>query len=469
METKKTPDIRQASLCLLGISLILLSGFTILNASLHILLITALIWVTLIGKQLGYNFSDLKTGMNDGVQKGLGAIYIFILIGMLVAAFIESGTVAYLIYYGLEYLSPSLFLPVSLILCTFMSLATGTAWGTVATAGVVLLEIGTAMDIPLPIVAGVVISGASFGDKMSLISDTTNLAAMSSGTSLYEHIKSMAQTSIPAYLIALGIFTLMGLSFADGSYSTDAITLLQSGLQQTFAINMWALLPIVVLITMSKQRFAPEVAMITSIMVAGLVAVAIQGFAAEQFYASLQYGHQANTGIARLDNLMSRGGIQSMMWTLSLSLIALALGGVLNLLGIVQALLKVLITRIKSGSSLITMTIGTGLFSNMCLGEAYLSIILGGQLYQDAYKEKGLHPSMLSRSLEEGATLTAGLIPWTTAGLFYSATLGLPVHQFAPWALFNLINPILSISLACMGIAVSRTGKHNDSPLQYAT
>ncbi|MGI9276589.1 MAG: Na+/H+ antiporter NhaC [Endozoicomonas sp.] len=456
MQTTETPHFNQALLCFGGIFGLISIGSSLLDVSLHILLIASLAWVSLHAKWLGYSFSNIRQSMNDGIQKGLGAIYIFILIGMLVAAFIESGTVAYLIYYGLEYLSPGLFLPVGLILCTLMSLATGTAWGTVATAGVVLLEIGSALNIPLPIVAGMVVSGASFGDKMSLISDTTNLAAMSAGSRLYEHIKSMSMTSAPSYLITLVAFTFIGLSFTGGSYNAGSATTIQAGLNDSFNIGFWSLLPIITLILLSKMRVAPELAMLSSILAAGLVALATQGVETGQFLSSLQYGHHADTGLESLNNLLNRGGIQSMMWTLSLSLIALALGGVLDRLGILQVLLKALIHRVKRTSSLLATTIGTGVLSNMCLGEAYLSIILGGQLYKKTYTDKGLHPSMLSRSLEQGATLSAGLIPWTTAGLFYAATLGMPVLDFAPWALFNLITPLLSVALASLGIGVYR-------------
>ncbi|WP_062263737.1 Na+/H+ antiporter NhaC [Endozoicomonas arenosclerae] len=470
METTKTPGFSQAALCFGGIFLLISTGIFWLDINLHLLLITALVWACLHGHRLGHSFQSMRSGMSEGIQKGLGAIYIFIIIGMLVAAFIESGTVAWLIYYGLEYLSPGLFLPVSLILCTLMSLATGTAWGTVATAGVVLLEIGSAMNIPLPLIAGVVISGASCGDKMSPVSDTTNLSAMSAGAPLFRHIKVMAWTSTPAYTLTLLTFTLIGFSYTSEPNLPDSIQMMQSALSSSFSISLLAVLPLVVLVICSARRMAPEIAMLASILTAGFVAIAVQGVDVTQFLNSLQGGYKANTELETLNNLLSRGGIQSMMWTLSLCLIALALGGVLNKLGILTALLKGVISRVQSTGSLIATTISTGFLSNMCLGEAYLSIILGGQLYKKAYEKRELDSAMLSRSLEEGATLTTGLIPWTTSGLFYSATLGVSVLEFAPWALFNLLSPMLAIIMVFLGIGIfkkRRTAQANTQDAEY--
>ncbi|MGI9281913.1 MAG: Na+/H+ antiporter NhaC family protein [Endozoicomonas sp.] len=329
--------------------------------------------------------------------------------------------------------------------------------GTVATAGVVLLEVGSAMDIPLPLIAGVVISGASCGDKLSPVSDTTNLSAMSADAPLFKHIRVMAWTSLPAYILALMLFTAIGFSYSVNQNLLGSTRVMQEALSSSFSISLWALLPMAVMVICSQRRMAPEIAMLASIITAGFIALAVQDVSVSHFLNSLQKGHQADTELATLNSLLSRGGIQNRMWTLSLCLIALALGGVLNKVGIVTALLKGVICRVKSTGSLIATIISTGLLSNMCLGEAYLSIILGGQLYKEAYQKRELDPAMLSRSLEEGATLTTALIPWTTAGLFYSATLGVSVLDFAPWALFNLLSPLLAIVMAFLGIGIFKS------------
>lgn len=325
--------------------------------------------------------------MNAGITIAFSAIYIFILIGVLIAAYIQSGTVAALIYYGLEFISPSVFLPAGLILCSFMSLATGTSWGTVGTAGVVLIGVDSAMNIPLPVVAGMVVSGAVFGDKMSPISDTTNLAAMLAKTDLYAHIKSMMFTTGPAYLIALGLYTYLGLSYSDNAMPQETIQTMLTAIDQTFFINLICLLPLVMLLGLSFKKVSAEPAMMISAVVAVLIAVTMQGKGFDAVLSSLWSSDKPQTGVENLDSLLSPGGISSIGWTLFLSLQALALGGILAEFGF----LRVLIVGIVSGrASLVASTIVACIVGNMSMGEAYISIILGGQLYGDAYDDKDI-------------------------------------------------------------------------------
>jgi NhaC family Na+:H+ antiporter len=394
--------------------------------------------------------------MISGIQKGLGAIFIFFLIGILVAALIESGTIGGLIYYGLDLLHPTFFLPAGLVLCSLMSLATGTAWGTIATIGVVLMGLGGALGIPLPLVAGMVVSGASFGDKMSPVSDTTNLAAMSADTDLYSHIKSMMYTTVPTYIISIILFTVFGLYYGGQTLSAEELLTLRQHLDIEFAISPLTLLPLIVLLTLSLKRTPAEVSMLASVGTAVVLAVATQGATITEVLNSLHTGYVASTGLEQLDTLLSRGGITSMMWTMSLALIALSLGGILDRAGFVRVLLSGLLKRIKRSASLIAATISAGVVSNMSMGEGYLSIIFGGQIFKDSFEEDGLEKHMLSRCLEEGATLSTSLIPWTTSGAFITGVLHMSPLEFGPWAFFNYINPLLSIGLAYMGFGIFR-------------
>jgi NhaC family Na+:H+ antiporter len=384
---------------------------------------------------LGFNYEEIKSAMISGIQKGLGAIFIFFLIGILVAALIESGTIGGLIYYGLDLLHPTFFLPAGLVLCSLMSLATGTAWGTIATIGVVLMGLGSALGIPLPLVAGMVVSGASFGDKMSPVSDTTNLAAMSAGTDLYYSGQTLSPEELLTYTQHLEI---------------------------EFAINPLTLLPLFVLLTLSIRRTPAELSMLASVGTAMVLAVAMQDRTIPQVLNSLHTGYVASTGLEQLDTLLSRGGITSMMWTMSLALIALSLGGILDRAGFVRVLLSGMLMRIKRSASLMAATIGAGIVSNMSMGEGYLSIIFGGQIFKDSYEEDGLEKHMLSRCLEEGATLSTSLIPWTTSGAFITGVLNMSPLEFAPWAFFNYINPLLSIGLAYMGFGIFRKTQNSD-------
>jgi len=342
------------------------------------------------------------------------------------------------------------------VLCSLMSLATGTAWGTIATIGVVLMGLGGALGIPLPLVAGMVVSGASFGDKMSPVSDTTNLAAMVADTDLYSHIKSMLYTTVPTYIISLIAFTLVGLYYSGQTLSAQELLTLSQHLEIEFAISPLTLLPLIVLLALSLKRTAAEVSMLASVVTAVMLAVATQDRTFTEVLNSLYTGYVADTGLEQLDTLLSRGGITSMMSTMSLALIALSLGGILDRAGFVRVLLSGVLKRIKRSASLMATTIGTGVVANMSMGEGYLSIIFGGQIFKDSFEEDRLEKHMLSRCLEEGATLSTSLIPWTTSGAFITGVLGMSPLEFAPWTFFNYINPLLSIGLAYMGFGIFR-------------
>lgn len=452
----------QAIVCFGGNFLMISSGLFIFAISLHIVMFFCLIWTALHAWWLGYDFAAIRGMMSTGISNALPAIYIFILIGMVIAAFMQSGTVTALIYHGLNLLSPSLFLAAGLILCSLMSVATGTSWGTAGTLGVVLMGIGSAMEIPLPLVAGMVVAGATFGDKLSPISDTTNLAAMSANTNLYRHIVSMLYTTVPAFVLSLLIFTLLGLRFADNALPEAAIAQMQDALAGQYSLSLVAtLLPLLVMLVMSLRRLPPEISMTASILSAVAVAVLYQDRSLVEVLNSLWSNSPGTTGIESLDSLLGRGGITSMSWTLLLSLLALALGGVLFNAGFLQALLEGIIARVQRTASLIATTIGAGIVGNMGMGEAYISIILNCQLFRKAYEAKGLDNAVLSRSVEEGSTMSTGLIPWTTAGAFYASTLGVPVLDYAPYAFLNYLNPIISIAMASVGIGLLRNSRQN--------
>ena len=456
MKNPREPSFLQSLACFGGVILIVILGLFWLEINLHVLLVIGLIWVAGHASYLGFQFTLIKSAMSAGIGKGLGAIYIFILIGVLIAALIEGGTVGGLIYYGVDLLRPAIFLPAGLILCSLMSLATGTAWGTIGTIGVVLMGLGDVLGIPLPLVAGMVVSGASFGDKMSPVSDTTNLAAMSAETDLYAHIRYMLYTTVPAYIIALFLFTTVGLEYADQALSVQQLNELKEHLAIEFSIGPVTLLPLVVLLVLGIRRVPAEPSMLASIATAIALALTIQGRGITEVLNSLQEGYTSNTDLELLDVLLTRGGIQSMMWTLSLALIALSLGGLLDRSGFVRVLLQGLLSRIKRSATLVAATIGSGVIANMSMGEGYLSIIFGGQIFKDSYDADGLERHMLSRCLEEGATLSTSLIPWTTSGAFCMGALGISPFTFAPWAFFNYINPLLSILLAYMGFGIFR-------------
>ena len=454
MSDVRKPGFAQALLCFGGIIFMIVVGLIVFEVPMHVIIMFCIIWASIHSYSLGYRYAAIKDAMCRGIEKGLGAIFIFILIGVVIAAFLESGTISSIVYYSLDLISPAVFLPASLLICSFMSLAVGTSWGTVGTAGVILIGVGSAMGIPLPIVAGAVVSGATFGDKLSPISDTTNLAAVSGGTDLYKHIKSMLYTTIPTYVICIILFTIIGLNYTADSLSNAEISGFQQAIQANFVVSIWGLLPIVVLFGLSLRKAPAEVAMLGSVTVALILAVVQQERSFLDVLASLQNGYFASTGHEGLDTLVNRGGIQSMMWTLSLTLFALSLGGLLDKMGFLKALLSGILSMIQTTFSVMFATICTGILACASMGESYISIIVTSQLFKKKYEEMKLKPFMLSRSVEESTTMSSPLIPWSTAGAFYFGAMQIPVVDYLPYAFLNILNPIVSLIMTYFGIAV---------------
>jgi len=451
----RRPTLIHALICFLPIIGIISFGLFVFGISLHTLIFLCLIWAVANTTLLGYGYAETQEMMSHAITRALPAIYIFILIGMVIASFMQSGTIAMLIYYGLASLEPSFFLVTGLLLCCLMSLATGTSWGTVGTLGVVFIGIGEALAIPLPIVAGMIVSGATFGDKMSPVSDTTNLAAMSAETNLYTHIRTMLFTTVPTLLIVSIILLVLGYQYAENPLPSARIEQIRDALAASYHLNpIVTLLPLLVMLVLSIKRYSPQVSMTASILTAAVIAFLYQQIPFVDVANALWSNSPGTTGITSIDNLLGRGGINSMSWTLLLSIMALALGGVLFGGGFLEVLLSGLINQVKRTSSLIALTIASGFIGNIAMGEAYISIILNCQLFKGSFEALKLDSSLLSRSVEEGATVTTGLIPWTTAGAFYAATLGVPVLDYLPYAFFNFLNPVVSIVMATLGLGL---------------
>lgn len=451
----RAPGFLQSLSCFSVIVIVIAGGLFGLDISLHALMFLCLLWVGINAYTLGYSYLQIRELMNSALSRALPAIYIFILIGMVISSFMHSGTIATLMFYGLDWLSPGLFLAIGMVLCALMSIATGTSWGTVGTLGVVFIGIGSAMNIPLPLVAGMIVCGATFGDKMSPISDTTNLAAMSAGTDLYRHIYSMLFTTVPTFLLTFFIFLFIGLNYGSQNLELGEVANIQTALNQSYRLSpLITLLPLLFLATLSIRKVPAEVTMSGSIMLAVLIAIVYQGENPLTVLNSLWENTAGTTGIQNLDALLGRGGISSMSWTLLLALMAIALGGILHGAGFLATLLAGVIARVQRTATLVATTILSGFLGNIAMGEAYISIILTCQLFKSKYEQQGLDSAVLSRSVEEGSTMTTGLIPWTTAGAFYTATLGVDVISYAPYAFFNYLNAIVAVAMAAFGVGL---------------
>lgn len=451
---KIKPSFPLSLFVILSVILILVLGITVLKADIHILLLITLTFSCIISFKLGYTFDDLIEGMQKSLVEILPAMMIFILIGVIIGSWIISGTVPAIIFYGLQLLTPLWFLPIGLIICSLTSIATGTSWGTMGTVGVALMGVGSGLGIPAHITAGMVVSGAYFGDKMSTISDTTNLAAASAGTNLYEHVKSMSYTTIPSYIITFVIYTLIGFKYAGGRVNKSEVDLIINTLGTNFNMNLIVFLPMITLFVLNIKKAPAIPSMVVGASIAVIIAIFVQKASINDALSALNYGYIGNTGVGVVDTLLNRGGIQEMMWTFSLAFIAISLGGVLEKVGYLDTLIKGFLGNINNSGLLSIVVIGSSALGVAVMGEVYLSIILNGNLYRDEFKAKGLKLNMLSRLLEEGGTLMQVFVPWSTGGAFIVSTLGVSTFKFAPYAILNYINPLISIICSFLGIYV---------------
>jgi len=456
---KKQPSVLHAAITLLGLAVWISYGIFALKADLHGILLVGLVWVVINSLILRVSYLEMQAAMVIGMNRALPAMFIFLMIGVVIATFIQGGTVGTLIYYGLKFMHPAIFLPAGLILCSIMSLAVGTSWGTVGTGGVVLIGIGGAMGIPLPIVAGMIISGASFGDKMSPVSDTTNLAALSSDVNLYAHIKSMSTTTIPTYIISLMAFSWIGWSFADQPLPAAELNRLLDALDATFTINVFMLLPMVVLFALSMRGLAAEAAMLIAAVVAAVIALLFQEQSLTAIVSGFYDGAKVESGVDSLNPLLNRGGITDMAWTFTLSFVAISLGSVLQHMGFLNVLMDWVLKQVKRAASVVISAILGTFAANLVLGESYISMILTGQMFRQKFDDTQVDRAVLSRSLEEGGTLMTALIPWTTTGAFYAATLGVATLDYVQWSLLNWINPVIGMLFALLGIGLFAKGK----------
>lgn len=457
MSTKKQPSFAAAAVVCFGTLLILAGGILIFGIGVHVLLILALMLTGAVSYSYGYSSAEMIDGMKNSLSRATPAMIIFILIGTIIGSWIHAGTVPALIYYGLEFINAQYFLPMGLVICSMTSLATGTSWGTIGTVGIALMGIGMGLGISPPLIAGMIISGAYFGDKLSPISDTTNLSAASAETNLYDHIVAMLYTTVPAYVICLIIYTALGYGFAaEANINLVQVTQIQNILDEKFNLNVIVLLPMLALLVMMLIKINAIPAMLLTTFLATLISLIFQNSSLTEALTAINDGYTQESGIKMVDDILLRGGVQSMMWTFSMVYLALCLGGVLEKAGYLTVLVEKIVTRIKSAANLVTLVISTTFLSNVATSSNYMSIILNGSIYRKVFEEAGLKRRMLSRLLEEGGTQTAALIPWNAAAAFAAGTLGVSTLSYLPYTFLNYLNPLLSILLAYLGIFIFR-------------
>jgi NhaC family Na+:H+ antiporter len=384
------------------------------------------------------------------------------------------GTVTTMIYYGLQLLNPKIFYPTVVIVTAIVSASIGSSWTTVGTIGVGLIGIAHGMDMSEAITAGAIISGSYFGDKLSPLSDTTNLAPAVSGTDIYTHIKHMLWTTIPSILFALIIFTIIGLSASgEGNLTMKEETL--RVIDENFSTSLWLLFPMIAVITMAAFKMKPFPVILLGALIGGIFAVIFQPHQIVQFvnmpelseplvmvagvWKAMYTGFTTTTGVESIDMLVNRGGMNSMLDVIWLILSALLFGGAMEITGMLNKLVTVLLKMVHGTGSLIATTIFTSFGLNVVASDQYMAIVLPGKMFKLEYERRGLAPENLSRTLEDSGTLTSPLVPWNTCGAYMAGTLGVATLTYLPFAFFNIINPLVAIILGFTGISIKRIEK----------
>lgn len=451
---KRKPNIGEALIPILF--LVLTMGISLIKfkAEPQIPLLLATIVGAILGKYLGYSWIEMEQGIIETIVPAMQAILIQMIIGIIIGTWILSGIVPTMIYYGLQIISPGFFLVTTALLCSLVSLATGSSWTTVGTVGIALLGVGHVLGIPLPIIAGSIISGAYFGDKLSPLSDTTNLASAISGATLFGHIKNMLHSTLPTYLLCLIIYGVLGLRYLGQTVHSDEILLLLETLEKSFNISPLLLLPPILVIVMVSMKMPAVPGLTIGAMLGGIFAAIFQNSSLGEILSASQYGYISKTGYNLADSLLSRGGLQSMMFTVSLIIVAMSFGGVVSKIGVLETIEEKLLSFTKSVGSLVLTTAFSCIFCNASLPEQYLSILIPGRMFEARYKKQGLDPRVLSRVLEDSGTLSSPLIPWNTCGAFMFASLGVYPLAYLPYAYFNLLSPIVLVISGFLGIGL---------------
>lgn len=399
----------------------------------------------IIGKLCGYSYKDMLAAGLEAVNQSLEAIIIILLVGCLIGSFTACGTIPAVVYYGLKLLTPAIFLPFVTTLCAVVGIALGSAWTVTATLGIAFMAIGTTMGLNPALIAGAILSGACCGDKFSPLSDSTNLAAGSAQTGLFDHVAAMVTTTFPSLVLAVLLYTFFSLSKV-GTYDPTLATELSSAILDHYTyMSPILLIPIllIVVVAVIKMPAIPSVVLLS--LLGCVFAIIFQGTGMADCIKILHYGYEAESSNALFYKLVNRGGMDSMLWTNNLVIVAVAFGGILQKIGSVESLLGGLIKKVKTPFQLVLVTLATGVFCITTMCDQYLGLIIPASMYKDNYDEMGLGRNMLSRTLEDGGTLWSPLVPWSSCGAYHAAVLGVPTLAYLPYCFMNIINPIYAI------------------------
>ncbi|MCT6924821.1 Na+/H+ antiporter NhaC [Metasolibacillus sp.] len=454
LKAKTTPVFWEALIIVFVIIGVMSASIIKFSAPPHIPILIIVILLIAYGLLKKVPFQQLQQGMMDGAQSGLAAVFIFFLIGILISSWLISGTIPTLIYYGFSIVSASFFFAIVFIITCIIGITIGSSLTTVATAGVAFISIASALDLSLALTAGAIVSGAFFGDKMSPLSDTTNLASSIVGIDLFEHIKNMAWTTVPAFILSIIAYAI--LSPKHTTVSLTNVETFQAALLETNLVHWYALLPLVLLVILSIKK----VPALVTLAIGSIFGIALSflhdPLSLTAILDILFNGYVPNTTNEAVNALLHRGGIASMFFTITLVLLALSMGGLLFTLGIIQSIFAKLEASLTTVRSVITGTAITGIGVNTLIGEQYLAILLTGEAFKEQYKKVGLAPKNLARAIEDSGTVVNPLVPWSVCGIFITDILGVSTINYFPFAFFCLLGPVLTVFFAWSGKTLSK-------------
>lgn len=445
-ESKKTtrlPNLGEVALVLVGF-LGLAFTFTAIGIEIHLAIFAGWFLALAVGLRCGHSYEKMQAKACEGIFKGTDAIIILLAVGALVGTWISGGVVPALIYYGLKTIHPSIFLLATLIICSLTSISTGTSWGTAGTAGIAMMGIGAGLGIPAPMTAGAVLSGAYFGDKLSPLSDSTVLTASMSNVDLIDHVKGMLPVSIPAYIIAGIGFTIAGFTVGGGEADLEQINAVMAGIENIFNVNLFCLLPMLIVVAMLMFRL-PSIPVITFGAILGIVwGILFQDLAPVKAVSTAWSQIPKDTGMVFIDNILSRGGMNSMLWSVGIIIFGLGFGGLLSVVGVLKVLARTIDSFIKGPGSISLATLGVGFFGNLFGSAMYVSLILTPKIMAPKIDEMGYDRRVLSRNAEFGGTLTSGMVPWSDNGIFMAGLLGVSTLSYLPY---------MWLAFACIGLS----------------
>lgn len=438
-------NFAEALFTFISLTIIMFISIIKYKESPHIPMLIGVLIASLVALKIGYSWKFIENSMIKGISQAMQSIIILAIIGVLIGIWILAGVVPTMIYYGLMILKPSIFLVATVLITSITSLATGTSWGTAGTMGIALMGIASGLGIPAPLTAGAVLSGAYFGDKMSPLSDTTNLAPAMAGTDVFTHIKAMFKPTLIAYGLTLLIFGFLSIKYKGTSADLSNVDIIAKGLKESFTISPVLLLaPLVVIISIAKKLPAvPGISL--GIIIAAILGPIYQGVNFGDILSAGLNGYVSKTGLEAVDKLLTTGGLNNMMSSISLTIIAMMFGGIAEETGILEAIVKKFLYRVQSVVGLVISTILTCFFTNATMPEQYISIVVPGRMFKNEYKDRKIAPRLLSSTLESGGTVTSAMIPWNTCGTYMSTVLGVSTVHYLPFLFFNLLMPIVQV------------------------